>query len=220
MDSTNTKSAIPETSEGSFRSVLRSLFNYRPFAKKEANATDVALQTSVVRLYNRCSDVDFLRFLKTFNMTDTLGTWFMITGLHVWFVLLRLRQEPDAESEGFENFRDAFLDVLWMDAKKRLELISKHNIYMTRGTIKDEMARYYAYLTTSMIELDEGIMSDDKVLAGALWRLFYKTQQVDDVVALNRLVRYVRAQVYHLNRRTIEDIIATGIDKWEVPSES
>lgn len=49
-----------------------------------------------------------------------------------------------------------------------------------------------------MIAYDEGIMSDDKVLASSLWRRFFERNS-EDYVAIEELVKYVRTQINMLD---------------------
>ena len=46
----------------------------------------------------------------------------------------------------------------------------------------------------AVIGYDEGLLSDDKVLAGAVWRTLLQ-QQCSDLENLERLVHYIRKQV-------------------------
>jgi len=213
---TNQKSADTDQRRGPISSVLKA---FPFFGKREAEDYDVNLHAAIVRLYNQCADVNFVQFIETFKMGDTFESWSKVTGLHVWFILLRLRQESEVQAEGYEHFRDTLMEVLWLDVKRRLDAISRRDHYMTGKLIKEQIRLYYSYLTVSMIELDEGIMRDDMVLAGALWRLFYKTQQINDIVVLNHLVRYVRMHVNKLSQRSMQDIIANGVTSWEIPSD-
>lgn len=46
----------------------------------------------------------------------------------------------------------------------------------------------------ALIDYDEGILSEDKVLAGALWRIFF-CSECNDPEQLETLLTYVRKQV-------------------------
>lgn len=49
-------------------------------------------------------------------------------------------------------------------------------------------------LQAAFIAYDEGLQSDDTVLAGALWRRVYQQQDVD-IEHLELLVKYIRKEV-------------------------
>lgn len=56
------------------------------------------------------------------------------------------------------------------------------------------MSELSEQLHAALIAYDEGLQSDDVVLAGALWRRLYQQQTVDPE-HLDGLVKYIRRQV-------------------------
>lgn len=65
----------------------------------------------------------------------------------------------------------------------------------------------------ALIAYDEGIMSDDHVLAGALWRRFFE-MKCEDYSQLERLVIYVRQQVNMLDGMTREEFLIKPKIPW------
>lgn len=64
-----------------------------------------------------------------------------------------------------------------------------------------------------MIAYDEGIMSDDKVLASSLWRRFFERNS-EDYVAIEELVKYVRRQVHMLDSMSSQQFMTKPKIHW------
>ena len=62
----------------------------------------------------------------------------------------------------------------------------------------------------ALFSYDEGMISDDKVLAGALWRTFFQ-QKVVPPQHLEKLVHYVRKQQLHLHKQDEASILSMGL---------
>lgn len=56
-------------------------------------------------------------------------------------------------------------------------------------------------------------MSDDKVLAGALWRRFFE-KHCDNYESLENLVQYVRKQVQILDQTSRQDLLINRKINW------
>lgn len=59
---------------------------------------------------------------------------------------------------------------------------------------RSQIAELSEQLQAAFIAYDEGLQSDDTVLAGALWRRVYQQQDVD-IEHLELLVKYIRKEV-------------------------
>ncbi|GLD67232.1 ubiquinol-cytochrome-c reductase complex assembly factor 1 [Lates japonicus] len=59
----------------------------------------------------------------------------------------------------------------------------------------------------------QGILSDDSVLAAALWRIFFN-RQCEDPKQLELMVEYVRKQMQYIDALDEEDLLLTGEVKW------
>lgn len=53
----------------------------------------------------------------------------------------------------------------------------------------------YAQFNASLFGFDEALLSDDTVLAGALWRNIYGIDHSIDPISLDILIQYTRVQV-------------------------
>ncbi|XP_059926461.1 ubiquinol-cytochrome-c reductase complex assembly factor 1 [Gadus macrocephalus] len=60
---------------------------------------------------------------------------------------------------------------------------------------------------------DEGILSDDRVLAAALWRNLFN-RECEDPRQLELMLEYVRKQMQYIDSLDAEDLLLTGEVKW------
>lgn len=65
-----------------------------------------------------------------------------------------------------------------------------------QSNIKEQINELSTQLQAAFIGYDEGLLFDDIVLAGALWRRMYQTEDVHPE-HVEKLVRYIRKQVRH-----------------------
>lgn len=84
-----------------------------------------------------------------------------------------------------------------------------HNPSQTRQQIEILSEQFQA----ALIAYDEGIMSDDRVLSGALWRRFF-AMKCDDIVMIERLVKYVREQIVFLDQLSPDDFLHKPKISW------
>ena len=62
-----------------------------------------------------------------------------------------------------------------------------------------------------MFGLDEGLLSDDTVLAGAIWRFLFEMRPITDMAILGEMCDYIRKNVKHLENMTEFDLLRDGI---------
>lgn len=128
-------------------------------------------------------------FLK-FNLPNTFNSWFLITELHVWMLMVRAMAEGSEKGQDGKFMRNCIVEALWSDVSKRAKKLNAGNPSEMRNQIQVLSEQFQAALIT----YDEGIMFDDKMLAGALWRRFFNTK-CDNYEHLEIMVKYVRQQV-------------------------
>ncbi|KFD45432.1 hypothetical protein M513_13693 [Trichuris suis] len=168
--------------------------------------THVDLVDAAAMLYLQCANgVDYLNFIEKYHMPDTFMSWFKITVLHIWMVLLRLTGTATVQAV----VKQEMVYCLWDDVDGRLAQLKRISPSVSVKR-RETLGECYGLLLISFCEYDEvssgntvglsknitfqGILGDDKTLAGALWRNMYNRELVDPVV-LSNLVRYVRFQV-------------------------
>ena len=58
---------------------------------------------------------------------------------------------------------------------------------------------------------EEGLLTDDRRLAGAIWRNLVNDKMNTDPVAIARMVSYIRSQVREMDGTGTEDVRRNGI---------
>uniref|UniRef100_UPI00358FFB08 ubiquinol-cytochrome-c reductase complex assembly factor 1-like n=1 Tax=Myxine glutinosa TaxID=7769 RepID=UPI00358FFB08 len=163
------------------------------------------LRIAALRMYTCCVEkVDFEDFVKQCQLPDTLSTWFLVTQLHVWMCLVRLKQEG---REG--NYICKYIVyAMWDDLQQRGAMM-KINETQIKRSMKAMTEVFYA----SLFGYDEGILSEDHVLLAALWRHLFSFN-LSDPRHLELMVEYVRKQVQYLDSFNSEDLLLTGVIRW------
>jgi cytochrome b pre-mRNA-processing protein 3 len=72
-------------------------------------------------------------------------------------------------------------------------IFQSEHIQAARSQVR-EMSQHFQ---AALISYDEGLLSDDKVLAGAIWRRLFNASYVDPI-HLEAIVKYIR--------KTVDDI--------------
>ncbi|XP_055374028.1 ubiquinol-cytochrome-c reductase complex assembly factor 1 [Condylostylus longicornis] len=149
------------------------------------------LKVSGYILYENVADkLNYIEFFETFNLPNTFNSWFIVTELHIWMLLLRAMAEGSETGQDGRFLRNTIVEAMWADVNARAKKLGAHNPSGTRAQIEMLSEQFQA----ALIAYDEGIQSSDIVLASALWRRFFE-QKCDDYTRLEKLVNYVRKQV-------------------------
>ncbi|CAO3614094.1 unnamed protein product [Cunninghamella blakesleeana] len=152
------------------------------------------------QLYNVCAEQmeknkDF--YIKECNLPDNFQSWFSVTQLHVWMLMVHLR----AHSNG-KLYIQEVVNRLFEDSEAR---IRDHGISQQRmidSYIKDLVAQFHG----GVVAYDEGMCKDDPVLAAALWRnLFAPTS--NNATNLAYVVQYIRQELKALEAFDSEKLI-------------
>ncbi|KAG7938264.1 uncharacterized protein OGAPODRAFT_81544 [Ogataea polymorpha] len=132
---------------------------------------------------------------QTLGLPRTFGQWFQITGLHVWLLFVRMRAMPFKVGK---NYQQKLVDKFFKDIELRLS----EEMNILSGQIRESyMKDFHSQLLGITFSYDEALASNsDSVLAAALWRNVFNGDKNIDNVKLEALVRYVRMQLYILNK--------------------
>lgn len=142
-------------------------------------------------MYQSVADtIDYKAFFQQFNLPNTFNSWFLVTELHVWMLLMRAMAEGDESGEDGRFMRNCIVEAMWADVNTRAKKLGSQNPSGVRNQIQILSQQFQAALIT----YDEGIMSDDKGLAGAIWRRFFE-MDCENYEKLEEMVLYVRKQV-------------------------
>uniref|UniRef100_A0A023EN99 Putative ubiquinol cytochrome c reductase assembly protein cbp3 n=1 Tax=Aedes albopictus TaxID=7160 RepID=A0A023EN99_AEDAL len=185
---------------------------FKRFIKKMGwlDNSRVRLRMSSCILYESVADsVDYNEFFTYFEMPDTFNTWFLITELHVWMLLVRSMAEGAEKDDAGRFLRNCIVEAMWNDVTTRAKQLSAHNPSVVRPQIQLLSEQFQA----ALLAYDEGISFDDKALASALWRRFF-SGHCKDYEKLEVLVKYVRKQVAMLDETNRYDFAIKPKIKW------
>ncbi|XP_077990110.1 ubiquinol-cytochrome-c reductase complex assembly factor 1-like [Glandiceps talaboti] len=157
-------------------------------------------------MYASCVEgVDIEKIFKVCNLPDTFFSWFLVTQLHVWMCMVRLKQEG---KEG-KYMKHYLILSMWHDIQARGKVLGVNSVKMKlnlRNMLDQFQGVLFAY--------DEGLMSSDRALAGALWRNVF-IRECDDAQQLVNMVEYVRQQVQYLDSLDSSKLLVIGRIKWK-----
>ncbi|XP_037816253.1 ubiquinol-cytochrome-c reductase complex assembly factor 1 [Lucilia sericata] len=169
------------------------------------------LRVSSHMLYESVADkINYLAFFKDFDMPNTFNSWFLVTELHVWMLLLRSMAEGSETGEDGRFLRNCIVEAMWGDVNTRAKKLGANNPSRTRQQIEELSEQFQA----ALIAYDEGIMSEDRVLAAALWRRFFELN-CEEYERIERLVKYVRSQVQMLDNLPRQDFLIKPKIPWQ-----
>ncbi|KAM8945604.1 ubiquinol-cytochrome c reductase complex assembly factor 1 [Pelodytes ibericus] len=163
------------------------------------------IKIAALRMYTCCVErIDYDDFFEKCNLPDTLNSWFLVTQLHVWMCLVRLKQEGRTG----KYMCRYIVHSMWEDVQQRGLVMGIDSI-----SLKKSMKIWVEIFHASILGYDEGIISHDKVLAASLWRNIFN-QQCDDPRQLELMVEYVRKQIQYLDSLNGDDLLLTGDVVW------
>ncbi|KAH9416941.1 Ubiquinol-cytochrome-c reductase complex assembly factor 1 [Dermatophagoides pteronyssinus] len=151
------------------------------------------IRKSSVFLYESCTDkIDIAKFFETLKLDDTFNSWFCITRWHVWMIANRCMQDK----VNGKTLRNELIKRMWEDVNNRLD-----KLYFIKRRKKYVMIQQlYSEFNATLFGLDEGLVTNDCILAGAIWRtILGMNEEKTDPIILELLVRYTRVQTQHLS---------------------
>ncbi|XP_049673553.1 ubiquinol-cytochrome-c reductase complex assembly factor 1 isoform X2 [Accipiter gentilis] len=169
------------------------------------------IKVAALRMYTCCVEkTDYEEFFNRCQMPDTLNSWFLVAQLHVWMCLVRMKQEGRTG----KYMCRYIVHCMWEDVEQRGKVMGINSVVL-KEDLRSMVENFYA----ALFGYDEGILSDDHVLAAALWRNLFN-RNCEDPRHLELLVEYVRKQVQHLDALSGEDLLLTGEVSWRPLVES
>ena len=148
--------------------------------------------------------VDYERFFRLCSLDDVMYSWCLITFLHCWMISLPLMQQGQTGL----FVRRALYKNMWKDIETRERKLG-------RTMNKKNKSKAYNHLNDVfrgfLFGLDEGILSDDTVLAGAVWRHLMEQKEITDFANLGVLCEYIRKNAAHLDTINEMDLLKNGI---------
>ncbi|XP_046565496.1 ubiquinol-cytochrome-c reductase complex assembly factor 1-like [Haliotis rubra] len=165
----------------------------------------VKLKLSGYNMYVCCqAQVDLKQMFQDLDLPDTFNSWFLVTELHVWLCMVRL---AELGKEG-RVVRNSVVEAMWADVDRRSkELGNAASLTARKEGIQDLGAAFYA----ALFSYDEGILGDDRELAGAVWRILFERSQDKEPHQLALMVEYIRKQVHHLDHQDSDLMLRRGV---------
>lgn len=137
------------------------------------------------------TQIDYLNFHRTFQNENSFNTWFLITEIHIWMLMVRAM----AETNHRVYIRNIIVQSMWDDTLFRAKKLSPQRQSVVTKQV-EMLSQQFQY---AIIAYDEGLLTDDKKLARAIWERFFE-QNCDDYEHIELMVKYVRANVSPLKK--------------------
>ncbi|XP_061487756.1 ubiquinol-cytochrome-c reductase complex assembly factor 1 isoform X1 [Rhineura floridana] len=193
----------PQPSEekvGAFTKIIEAMGFTGPLKYKKWK-----IKIAALRMYTSCVEkTDYEEFFNRFQMPDTLHSWFLVAQLHVWMCLVRMKQEGRAG----KYMCRYIVHSMWEDVQQRGKVMGIDSV-----ALKSSMRTMTEIFYGALFGYDEGILSDDHVLAAAIWRNLFN-KHCEDPRQLEIMVEYVRKQIQHLDAMPGEDLLLSGEVTW------
>lgn len=128
----------------------------------------------------------------------------------MWMLLVRAMAEGSEKGENGRFLRNCIVEAMWADVNTRAKKLDPQNPSGARKHIEVLSQQFQA----ALINYDEGLMGDDMVLAGALWRRFFE-KECPNFEMLEILVKYVREHVRMLDALPNENFVQKPQVQWQ-----
>ncbi|KTW29233.1 hypothetical protein T552_01189 [Pneumocystis carinii B80] len=156
-------------------------------------------------LYKHCTeqgiyDLDRNFWYSKHALPPSFQTWFHITLLHVWMLMVRIRAFPEKICKIYQQ---ELVNHFFEDCEyKMINEYKIHNERIISFYMKDLLMQFNG----SVFAYDEGMYRNDCVLALALWRNLYAGKTKINVSFLAASVLYVRNTLFELDNMLDEDV--------------
>ncbi|KAJ8919126.1 hypothetical protein NQ315_012111 [Exocentrus adspersus] len=148
-------------------STIKRILNKIPFF----NIEKLRAKAVAYILYESIADqINYVAIFDEFDLPDTFYSWFVITELYIWMLSARMM----AEDTLGRHVRNGLVEAFWLDVAQRVKKLGAGST----AIVKQQVSELSEQLQAAFLAYDEGLQSDDTVLAGALWRRFYKGREV------------------------------------------
>ncbi|CAG8491723.1 3812_t:CDS:2 [Paraglomus brasilianum] len=121
--------------------------------------------STIQRVYPVCAmQTEYHRdyYIDACKLPDNYQTWFSVTALHLWMVIVRFRPETHGETYNEILVNTFFEDVEW-------RMCNLHGV--KRGSIATRYIKdFLSQFRGAVMAYDEGLCKSDAILAAALWR--------------------------------------------------
>ncbi len=143
---------------------------------------------------------------KSCDLPPSFTTWFQITQLHIWMIMVRMRA---MDKDVGQHYQQQITNHFFNDAEARLRVV-----YMIKDgrIIQTYMKDLLLQWRGSNAAYDEALCKEDSVLAMALWRNMYGGGANTPLSCLASMAAYVRNNVAVLEQLTDQQVLHGKID--------
>ncbi|XP_013190311.1 ubiquinol-cytochrome-c reductase complex assembly factor 1 [Amyelois transitella] len=162
-------------------------------------------------LYESIPDkVAYQEWFQELNLPDTFASWFTVTELHVWMLMVRYMAEDIMATsidkkkyvKGDGHFvRNCIVEALWADVGNKIKLLEGANPTIAKKQVSELSEQFQA----ALVAYDEGL-EDDRILAAAIWRRFYSLSPDVNAEHVEKIVKFVRHQMSSLDKISSQDL--------------
>lgn len=135
-------------------------------------------------------------YYETLNLPKTFSQWYQITVLHYWILSVRMRAMPFKYGR---NYQQKLVDRIFRDMELRM---AEELGISSNSVIEKFLKQYHTQLLGNVLSYDEGLVTDDITLSGAIWRNIFNGNPNVDMRHIEAVVSYVRSNLYVLNKMT------------------
>lgn len=137
---------------------------------------------------------------KDSGLPPTFQTWFQITQLHLWMIMVRMRALPKNVGH---HYQQQMTNHFFNDAEARLRVVYQiRDGRIIQTYMKDLLLQWRG----SVAAYDQALVEGDSILAAALWRNMYGARQDVDLVCIEKMVEHVRVNLKRLDDVGDEEI--------------
>jgi hypothetical protein len=151
---------------------------------------------------------------ESLDLPDTFNTWFQLTVLHIWMIIVRCRSLAVEDPRGVTLLETQLASLFWEEVEQEIMLIGETSNPLIVGKNRNLMLKYYM---GALVAYDESILDGDAILADAIWRnIFGQDRSITSLENIDKLVEYVRRETHNLETNT-QPLLEEGFVAWGPP---
>ncbi|KAI3378157.1 hypothetical protein SNEBB_009137 [Seison nebaliae] len=149
--------------------------------------------------------IDYEMIMKDQRMDDSFDSWVQVTTIHLWMLLVRLKQMDSSDSHLLSA---ELIRTFWEDVNNRMK---QFDTVIKSKKKKEALAIWNDDFQYQLFQLDEGLLADDVVLANAIWCTMHKNNDNTKLRELYKMAKYVRGNLKHLKTMDERRLFKLGL---------
>ncbi|CAN8097395.1 unnamed protein product [Discula destructiva] len=141
-----------------------------------------------------------------FGLKPTFSTWSQVTMLHLYLIIVRLRclDKPD-----WQAWQTQLVNHFFQHAEDTMEINHGMSSRMIRSGHLNSLFMTWRGV---MLAYDEGLVKGDAVMAAAVWRNIFRSQEDVDMRHVAAVVSYMRRTIKQLDQMLDPALLYHGAD--------